>query len=210
MNGMVTNERLGRSRPDLRQQHIIETARVTFMSEGFAATTMSAIAERLGGSKATLYKYFPSKEALFEAVVRNGCEAFLVPLREARDIQGDIESWLTSFGTSFLKALYSPPALGLHRLVQAEGRQFPGLARIFFALGPDPAYRQLAERIDQETEKGTLRCKNAELFAQQFLAMLRGDRHLRVICGVAKAPSSREISEQVSLAVSVTLRGMLN
>ncbi len=44
------------------------------MEDGFAAASMSSIASRVGGSKGTLYNYFPSKQQLFEAMIRNECD----------------------------------------------------------------------------------------------------------------------------------------
>ena len=52
------------------------------MMQGFAATSMSAIATRLGGSKGTLYNYFKSKEELFGAVVSRECAGLAASLFE--------------------------------------------------------------------------------------------------------------------------------
>ena len=59
---------------DRRRDAIIDVAREVFFEEGYAAASMSSIAARLGGSKGTLYNYFRSKDELFEAQVRDGCE----------------------------------------------------------------------------------------------------------------------------------------
>src|SRR3546814_14826440 len=53
----------------LRRKAFVEAARKGFLANGYAGTTMSSIASAVGGSKTTLWTYFPSKEALFEAVV---------------------------------------------------------------------------------------------------------------------------------------------
>src|ERR1700761_2914102 len=61
--------------PDDRRKAILAIAREIFLTEGYAAASMSAIAARLGGSKGTLYNYFPSKEGLFAEFMRDQCEA---------------------------------------------------------------------------------------------------------------------------------------
>jgi AcrR family transcriptional regulator len=59
---------------------LIEAAAHAFREEGLAAS-VNAIAERAGVNVATLYRHFPTKDALIVAVV----EAVLEPLVEARD-----------------------------------------------------------------------------------------------------------------------------
>src|SRR5471032_323313 len=58
---------------DLRRERIIQVARDVFYEVGYASASMSMISARLGGSKATLYAYFDSREALFEATIREQC-----------------------------------------------------------------------------------------------------------------------------------------
>src|SRR5581483_6698346 len=58
-----------RVRTDERRQAIIATAWKAFRENGFERTSMNEISERLGGSKATLYGYFQSKEQLFAAAL---------------------------------------------------------------------------------------------------------------------------------------------
>ncbi|HZC15833.1 MAG TPA: TetR/AcrR family transcriptional regulator, partial [Caulobacteraceae bacterium] len=61
------------ARRDARREAILEVARQVFYEEGYAAASMSSIAARLGGSKGTLYNYFKSKDALFEAYIDAAC-----------------------------------------------------------------------------------------------------------------------------------------
>src|SRR5215475_11034572 len=59
-----------RRRKEERPAEIIAAALETFAERGFAATRLDDIAERAGVTRGTLYLYFPSKEELFKAVVR--------------------------------------------------------------------------------------------------------------------------------------------
>ncbi len=61
-------------RSDAKRRAIIDVARAAFLAEGYAATSMSEIAAKLGGSKGTLYNYFRSKEELFEAFMAETCQ----------------------------------------------------------------------------------------------------------------------------------------
>src|SRR5205814_2597651 len=51
---------------------ILDAAAATFARHGFAATDVQVIADRLGVGKGTVYRYFPTKEALFLAAVEAG------------------------------------------------------------------------------------------------------------------------------------------
>lgn len=57
-----------------RKAQILETAAKVFASFGFAATDVQVIADRIGVGKGTVYRYFPTKEALFLAAVERGLQ----------------------------------------------------------------------------------------------------------------------------------------
>ena len=207
---MVTKFRLPRKCPDERRDHILAVAAAAFAKGGYGATSMSTIAAMLGGSKATLYKYFPSKEALLEAVVQARCARVLVPLREMRgDGDGDLESLLTRFGEMFLAKIYDLEALDVHRLVHAEGARFPELAEIFFRSGPDAVMHELRETLRRFVQGGTIDCPDIALAAGQYIGMLRGDRHLRFAIGLAPAADADELRQHAAHAARIFVRGLL-
>jgi len=205
---MVTNLRLGRTSPDERREHILAVAAEAFALEGYGITSMSTIAARLGGSKATLYKYFSSKEELFQAVMQRKCEAVIGPLEELADASNDPAALLHAFGMIFLSRLCQPDALVIHRTVHGEGQRFPEVARTFFAFGPDAAYSMLTPALARFDAAGQIDCPDPRLAAEQFLGMVRGDLHLRVSSGLIPPPSDAEIERQVAHAVGIFVRGI--
>lgn len=206
--GMVTNLRLGRTSPDARREHILAVADEVFAREGYGVTSMSLIAARLGGSKATLYKYFASKEDLFNAVMQRKCAAVIGPLGELADGAHDPEALLHAFGMVFLSRLCQPDAIDIHRTVHGEGQRFPEIARTFFACGPEAAYAILVPALGRFAAAGLIDCPDPRLAAEQFLAMVRGDVHMRVSSGLVPAPSQAEIARQVTHAVRIFVRGI--
>ena len=207
---MVTKGRLARSSPDERRDHIIAVAAEAFADEGYGATSMSTIAARLGGSKATLYKYFPSKELLFEAVMQQRCQRVLAPLRDLRSSDDDdFESLLAGFGSRFLTRIYEAGALDVHRLIQSEGGRFPELAEVFFRAGPDNVVEELRATLDRFAASGLIECGDLYLAAGQFLGMVRGDRHLRFTAGLLPAPDQAEIDRHAAHAARIFARGLL-
>lgn len=206
--GMVTNPRLGRTSPDERREHILAVAAEAFALEGYGITSMSSIAARLGGSKATLYKYFASKEELFEAVMQRKCEAVIGPLGELAGTTRDPALLLQAFGMIFLSRLCQPDAIEINRTVHGEGQRFPEVARTFFACGPEAAYAVLTPALARFHAAGLIDCPDPRLAAEQFLAMVRGDLHMRVSCGLIPAPPESEIERQVTHAVQIFVRGI--
>lgn len=205
---MVTNLRLGRTSPDERREHILAVADEAFALEGYGVTSMSTIAARLGGSKATLYKYFASKVELFEAVMQRKCEAVIGPLEEMADSASDPEALLHAFGVIFLDRLCQPDAIEINRAVHGEGQRFPEIARAFFASGPDVAYSVLTPALTRFHAAGLIDCPEPRLAAEQFLGMVRGDIHMRVSCGLVAPPSAAEIERHVTHAVRIFVRGI--
>jgi len=207
--GMVTNCRLPRSSPDDRRDHIIAVAAQVFAQIGYGAASMSTIAARLGGSKATLYKYFPSKEQLFEEVMRSKCERVLAPLRDLRGSdEEDLESLLAKFGAAFLSKIYESVSLDVHRLIQSEGVRFPELGKAFFRSGPDAVVEELRATLERFQLAGQIACDDLRLAAGQFLGMVRGDHHLRYSAGVWPAPDAAEIERQARHAARIFVYGL--
>jgi AcrR family transcriptional regulator len=111
-----------RTKTEEKRQAIIDVAAATFGELGFERTSMSEICTRLGGSKATLYNYFPSKEALFLEVMFQASEAdfqnTMLALQAGND---DAAQTLRNFGQRFLGLLYSPEVMAVRRLLVSEG-----------------------------------------------------------------------------------------
>jgi TetR/AcrR family transcriptional regulator, mexJK operon transcriptional repressor len=101
---------------------------VLFLRDGFAATSIEAIAGEAGVSKRTLYARFAVKEAIFVAVVRRLIGAWLQGFDAAVEAAPSLEAALMAAGQRMLAVALTPAALSLHRLVVAEAGRFPELA----------------------------------------------------------------------------------
>lgn len=64
----------GRLSAEERKASIIQAVRHLFANKGFKGTTTRELAEAAGVSEALLYRYFPTKEALFEAIQKSFCD----------------------------------------------------------------------------------------------------------------------------------------
>ncbi len=117
-----------RRRKEARPHELTTAALTLFVEKGYAATRLDEVAARAGVSKGTLYLYFDSKEALFQAVIREG----VVPAIEAgeamfaepgSDPRAFLEAWWARIGSTELG--------GIPRLIMAEAANFPEVARYY-------------------------------------------------------------------------------
>jgi len=98
--GMAEEARRGRGRPQQRSDEetraiVLEAARYEFSHTGYAATGMENVARRAGVSTKTLYRLFPNKAAVFEAMVTDRIEVF-VSIVKLRACDGsNVEAALT-------------------------------------------------------------------------------------------------------------------
>ena len=190
------------ARQDQRRDAILAVAREVFNAEGYATASMSAIAAKLGGSKGTLYNYFPSKEALFEACIHQQCARFADGLFDMPDDQ-PVADVLVRFGMRFLDHLFSDWAVRMFQIIVAEAHRSPELTRIFYDAGPAVGLRGLQAYIERAVAAGRLAASDCAVAAAQFHALCRGHSHLVIVLGLAQRPSDAAIAQDVARAVEM-------
>jgi AcrR family transcriptional regulator len=131
--GSDGNERVRwRRRKDARPQEILEAALSVFAEKGFAAARMDEIASRASVSKGTIYLYFPSKEAVFRALVQATLARRVSDLAAvARHHKGPIAPLLRELLQRFGHFIATSDLVVLPKMVIAEAGNFPDLARIY-------------------------------------------------------------------------------
>jgi AcrR family transcriptional regulator len=95
------------------RRRILEAARAHFFKHGFRNVTMDDLAAELAVSKKTLYAYFPSKEALLSAVLRDKYERIRATLEQAGGAPHDFPFTLQTLLLGLRKELdeLQPPFL---------------------------------------------------------------------------------------------------
>src|SRR5438105_15817499 len=85
----MTATRRTRLKGEERRALIVEAARRVFLETGFAGARTRRIAEEAGITEALLYRFFPSKRAIYEAAVVQPLEDFVAAMLAAT---GEIEA----------------------------------------------------------------------------------------------------------------------
>lgn len=194
-----------RVKSEARRQAIIEVAAEAFRERGFDGASMSDVAARVGGSKATLYNYFCSKEALFAAVMMEAAKREAGPVVRAFAEAPALEAGLRRFGRDYLRVMLKPEILAINRMCMAEGER-RGLGSELFEAGPKIGWTMVADRLKRAMDKGELREADPWRAGMHLKGLLETgtlDQRLR---GCRREFTEAEIDEGVDAAVDVFLR----
>lgn len=160
-----------------RRDTIVEIATHAFLDNGYAATSMSAIADQLGGSKATLWSHFASKEDLFAAVIDHLVSRFAGELDTALSEGVFSLDGLRRYCLRFLAKLMGDDAIRLYRLIIADGGRFPEINTVFHVRAPARIQRLLtgyfATRFDAEEADRLARLTNCAMVGYRANALTR-------------------------------------
>ncbi|MBV9724379.1 MAG: TetR/AcrR family transcriptional regulator [Gammaproteobacteria bacterium] len=196
-----------KTKTEEKRQAIVRAAAEVFREVGFERASMSEIRARVGGSKATLYNYFPSKEKLFFEVMYQATERGLVEITATLDPEAqDVRQELLRFGQTLLPVLYSPGAIALRRLAIAESGQSE-IGKVVFEGATLPMERHVAEFLRRAMKRGSLRSADAKIAAMHLLSLLESELLQRVLLGVEVSLKPEALRAAVRRAVEVLLSG---
>ncbi|MEU8221443.1 TetR/AcrR family transcriptional regulator [Kribbella sp. NPDC048915] len=171
-----------RSEREQRREQILDAAVRLFLEHGYGGVSLDRLAAEAKVTKRTIYVYVGDKTAVFTAVVG----------RLNRDVFADGETTdLEALTSRLVLTLHSDVAVGLHRLVIAEAKQFPELAGSFYAAGPQRYVDALSALLGPSAATG-----------EQLFALLLGEPHRRRLLGLEPAPSPAEAERHASAALA--------
>jgi TetR/AcrR family transcriptional regulator len=150
-------------RKEARPGELLDAALDLFVEKGFAATRAEEVAARAGVSKGTLFLYFPSKEELFKAVVRE-------------NISGRFQEWNDEFqafdGTTadmvrycmkvWWERLGATRASGITKLIISEARNFPELAAFYQHEVIKPGQDLIRRMLERGVKRGEFHVADIE------------------------------------------------
>jgi AcrR family transcriptional regulator len=149
-----------------RQEEILDAAAVIFARHGYAGTDVQFVADALGISKGTIYRYFPSKESLFLATADRGMQRLHLAVEASREGLDDPLDWLQGAIHAYLTFFRNNPEY-VELLIQE---------RAVFKDRKKPTYFE-----HREAQAGKRRAIIQDLMAQGRLRHVPVDRILDVI-----------------------------
>ena len=194
------------SKSDGKRQAILEHAYRLFRAQGFDGTSMADITSQVGGSKATLYSHFPSKEELFVECMMAALENYMSDTLKHLDAsRSNPEAVLRNFGTSVLNFICSPEQVEVRRLMIAEAAR-SGTGKLFF--DKIAALRsQISSFLAACMASGLLRRDDPDLAADHLGALLEAEILEPLLLHVREAaPAEEETAFAAQRAVAAFLR----
>jgi TetR/AcrR family transcriptional regulator, mexJK operon transcriptional repressor len=196
----------GREEPRGKAEAVLAAAERAFLASGFGAVTMDRVAREAGVSKATVYAHYHGKEELFGAVVADlSKRRFHGFSAEALD-PCDIEASLLTIAGRFLDLVLSPEAIALNRILIGEVTRFPVLGEVFWAAGPERTRVQIEAFLRRADAAGSLSIADPRLAAEQFVALARGEIHLRSLLRLEDPSDAAPLAIAAKSAVALFLR----
>jgi len=177
-----------------------------FAEFGFRGTTVRTLAERVGLSEAALYRYFPSKEALYAAIIDHkiadtDLEALLEPLAE----RGDDRAFFSRLALEIFDRVESDPTF--LRLLTFSALEGHSLARPFFDTRVRRLREFVSEYIARRVAEGDFVAVNPIIASRAFLGMVFDHLNVRRVLGQTEA-YPQPLEEVAETFVSIFLRGM--
>ncbi|WP_449327277.1 TetR/AcrR family transcriptional regulator [Sphingopyxis sp. 550A] len=189
-----------------RRKAFVDAAREAFFTNGYAGTTMSSIASKVGGSKTTLWSYFPSKEDLFEAVVDGIVEEYGDALAVDLPLDEPVPEVLRRFGNLLMTKLTATPILSLFRLVVGEAERFPHLAKTFYDRGPRRGKARAAEWVGEKMARGEIRMGNPLRAVQHFTGLCQSGLYQFAVLGLPEGRDLDRLAAEIDDAVDIFYR----
>jgi AcrR family transcriptional regulator len=162
---------------------------------------MDEIAAQAKVSKATLYRYYPTKESLFAAVLS---ELPVARFEPPPSLGGRPKDVLSDLGIRILDSLCDPAYQDLMKVTLAERARFPELTAAFLDRVIGRGVRLMTGLFASEVTKGGLRKLDPSLAAQEFVGMLLA---FALMQGFSPRPWKHDHDQVVRQAVEVFLLG---
>jgi len=194
-----------RVRTEDKRQEIVAVAAQLFQEFGYDRTSMSLISQRLGGSKATLYGYFKSKEELLLATldydISEGADKLMNDLLGARTLR----EGLIELGRSYLERRLSPRPISNVRIVSTQPEE-SGIGAIFYDNILKRAWERLSARFELMMDDGVLRRADPWIAAMHWKGMVEADMFDRRLLGAIVEPDPKEIDRFAVAAADAFLQ----
>lgn len=194
-----------KTKTEAKRQAILAKAAEVFREQGFEKALMSEICARVGGSKATLYNYFASKDELFFETMNYLCEAELEAVYQSIDsATDDIFEALRHFGERFLAFVYSPAIMAYRHLSIAESGRTE-LGRLLYERGVMPSQQLVTDFLMTAMAQGRLRQADPVVATRHLFALLEAELIDRFLFKLTERIEEAEIKAVTDRALETFL-----
>jgi TetR/AcrR family transcriptional regulator, mexJK operon transcriptional repressor len=209
MSGEVARRSGGRPTAEaaaLLETTILDAATAAFLADGYAATTIEAIARNCGVAKRTIYARWSGKPALFRAVLERLMARWLSDAGHWAEAD-DLETALSDAAARILAIALTPEAVALNRLLIAESARFPELPLMMRQAGAAEGTKRIAALLDRAIAQGVLPPRDTGFAAEQFLHLVLAGPQRRAL-GLGPKLDEQQTKAWRGASVALFLKGV--
>lgn len=195
-----------RQQAALLGEKILDVATGLFLTRGFGATSIEAVAERARISKRTFYHRFADKADLFRAVVQRLLTRWLPRFEAEFHEAAPLDEVLRRLAGQMLAIALTPEALALRRMLLAEAQRFPELMRIMNEQGAARGIELIAGLLAREGQAGKVAIDDPAFAAEQFLQLILAVPQRRAI-GFGAKMTQDDLAAWAERSVALFLHG---
>ncbi len=212
---MVVNhkiEKRPRGRPQVRcdddtRSVIIQAANDQFHENGYAAASISAIAQNAGVSTKTVYRLFPTKADLFTSVISDRIGRFLLAVDvgtlATASLREGLERMLTTYGMLTL----SEDTITIMRLVIGESDRFPEIATSFYEQAIVKTNTLMEDWLRTQVNLGLIALDDPHAACGMLRGMMVMEPQRAAMLRQAPAPQGQEIADRAKMCADLFLKG---
>lgn len=193
---------------DVVVPRILDAAQVEFMASGFERANIDRMLKDFGGSKATVFRHFPSKRELFAAVIERIARRWEQTVDFEHIVVTTPREWLAEYCARVLGWLLSDEPMFIGRTAIAEGGSFPDLRHIFPSLAMTPIQEVIARNVERWSHSGLIAASAPELVSTMVMDEIIISAVARKLFGIAGLSSDSEIREHVLDRVDLLFEGL--
>jgi AcrR family transcriptional regulator len=199
MNADAAAPKRGRPRSEKARLAILQAAAELLLDRGLSAVSMDAVAERAGVSKATIYRWWPTKETLALDALFNEWAAATPAMRDTGSLRGDLLALMRPWA----RLAGSRPYGRVIAALITEAQTDPQFAAQYRARFVEPRRGQAREVFRRAIERGEI---PADTKIEVALDVLYGPLYHRLLHGHAPL-SDRFVRDVVDTALGGIMRG---
>ena len=209
VRSQVRSQGPGRPKDMEKRAAILTAAKMLFIRNAFAGTSMDAIAAEAGVSKLTVYSHFGDKDNLFREVIRSRIEDLLPEEIYIFDPLVDVGDTLLAIAQAHMRIDCEAENVGTLRAILSDCRQGnPRYGKLLWEEGPARTHRLMEQLLQQAVDHGSLDIPVIKTASVQFFSLIKGDLLLRRLfgCDECEETAKAEIEAMATTGVATFLR----
>jgi TetR/AcrR family transcriptional repressor of mexJK operon len=197
-----------RLKPKAKEQEVLDVATEYFLQHGYRGASINAMARSSGISKESIYRYFSSKQQLFEAVIGRELIEYRRSLHrlDATLRSMDLRAALVTVAETILGIITTDRTQALRRLIFDEATRSPEVGQHYYKIGAGQAYTVLENVLETHAHQSDF---DIPALARNFAGLLCWRITLERQCAVRGEPTSQEIAELATAVVDDFMKAFL-